>query len=177
MCLHFESIQYWNWIPKHTSNPRKEFFLFFSFLIWNKLKVSSAPHSCANVSDENQSASWSGEATAFFFILAHMHTVFITILPVSEGKLQESSVLALGFPLVRLTCKQHNSRNHHNYKTWSVLWIALATKTMIAHMTRRERDASVKIGRPHGVDLGFSIWGARKWASMLLTHSYNKSWN
>lgn len=180
VCLHFETIHYWNLISKHTSKAPSEavfLFLFFPFffklsfsLIWNKLKASSAHHSCANVSNENQYASEKQQPSSFLaHTQTHIHAVFITILPVSEGKLQRSSVVALGFPPVQLaglwiiltlTCKQRNSRNHHNYKIWSDLWIALETATLIWHMTKRGRDASVKTGRPHGADLGFSTWGA-----------------
>lgn len=120
---------------------------------------------------------------AFVYKHPYIHTLFITVL---NYKLQKGALLLLwGFLqfswralwiILTLTGKQHKSRNHHNYKIWSVLWIAL-TKTSIGYMTRRGRDASVKIGLPHGVDLGFSTWGAWERASLLLTHSYSKSWN
>lgn len=104
-------------------------------LIGNKLKKPAVPHHpCANVGNEIYVLLWRSSMPYTLSLCAYKHTACITILPLSKDELQRSNVVALGFPSVQLdglpmiltwTCKQRNSTNHHNYKIWSVLWVAL----------------------------------------------------
>lgn len=103
---------------------------------------------------------------------------FITILPVSAGKLQRGCAVALGLPpvdlvglwtIITLTCKQHSSRNHHNYKFWSLLWIPVVTETLILDTARRPQDAMVEAKS--------STCGAHDWAHQLNRRCSESEWD